>query len=72
MLIAFHMAWQEPSSVNLYTVTYLRVRGKEHLLVSVMGISIFLLPLMLLPVVLAFPMSIWLVKTTLAPFLNES
>jgi hypothetical protein len=58
MLIAFHMHWLEASNVKLYTVIYPRVRGKERLLVSEMGISIFLLRLMLLPVDLMYLMSI--------------
>jgi hypothetical protein len=58
MQIALHLDWQKAINVKLYTVTYLKLREKEHLLVSGMGISVFLLQLMLLPVDLMYLMSI--------------
>ena len=66
MLIDCHMPWEEASNVRLCMGTSHKVRGKEHLQVSEMEISMFQLPLMSLLVGLIYLMLIWQVYS---PFL---
>ncbi|CAF2153565.1 unnamed protein product [Brassica rapa] len=61
MLIAFHMAWQEPLNVKLYG-DISQSQQRERTLAGFRD-GHFNIPVA--PVVLAFPMSILLVKTTL-------